>query len=401
MTRRPGRRTLSPVRRQAEPVATATAMSARPVRLDIYRTVIAMRPFEHAAASRDLAEAVVVRACFADGSEGWGEALPRGYVTGETIETVARDLAEIVWPACRDREFASREDLLSIPARSGDGRCINAAACAAELALAGRLIGGSGLVPRPGGIAARVSGVLGAAEPGKVARRLRMMRWYGLRDFKLKLGFGEDVDEENLRLVHRRIGKAIGRGRCTFRVDVNGGWDAETTPERVARLERYGACVVEQPTYCSAEQFVELARRCSLPLMADESLVSDSDATALLAEPARVWWNIRISKNGGLSRALQLAELAGRGGAAFTVRCMVGESSILSAAQRRLLQLCPQPRFVEGNHGRFLLSDDLTARSIRFGCGGRLKVLKGPGLGVSVDRAKLSRHGSLLATLDG
>ena len=36
-------------------------MDSKPVRLDVYRTAIAMRRFEHAAATRDLAQAVVVR----------------------------------------------------------------------------------------------------------------------------------------------------------------------------------------------------------------------------------------------------------------------------------------------------------------------------------------------------
>ena len=58
-----------------------------------------MRGFEHAAASRDRAESVVVRLTLADGRAGWGETLPRPYVTGETLESVQADLAETLWPA--------------------------------------------------------------------------------------------------------------------------------------------------------------------------------------------------------------------------------------------------------------------------------------------------------------
>ena len=63
-------------------------MALQPIQLDIYRTAIPMRSFEHAAASRSLAEAIVVRVSFSDGRCGWGETLPRPYVTGETLETV-------------------------------------------------------------------------------------------------------------------------------------------------------------------------------------------------------------------------------------------------------------------------------------------------------------------------
>jgi len=367
----------------------------RPVSLDIYRTRIPMRGFEHAAASRDAAEAVVTRVTFADGATGWGETLPRDYVTGETIDTVVRDLAELIWPACAGRDFATADDLERIPVRSGEGRCIQAAACAMELPLAGRLLA----APGKGRIRPRVSGVLGWSDPAVTARRLRLMRWFGLRDFKLKCGLGEDVDRANLQAVHERIGKAVAKGRCSLRVDINGAWDADQTPQRLSALRPFGVCVVEQPVRCSAAELVRLARQCELPLMADESLITDDDAAALLAEPKRIWWNLRISKNGGLWRTLKLAESAAAGGVRFTVGCMVGETGILSAAQRRLLQLCPAPRFVEGNYGRFLLTGDLAARSPRFGYGGRLSALRGPGLGVRVDPAKLDKYATHLRTL--
>jgi hypothetical protein len=54
---------------------------------------------------------------------------------------------------------------------------------------------------------------------------------------------------------------------------------------------------------------------------------------------------------------------------------------------------------VEGNYGRFLMSDDLTTRSRRFGYGGRLGTLRGPGLGIQVDRRKLMQFGRLVRSL--
>ena len=378
-----------------------TDSSVRPIRADIYGTAIPMRSFEHAAASRDLAEAVVLRVEYSDGQAGWGETLPRAYVTGETLDSVLADLTGALWPIFRERSPMGSMSAEPLPERSSDGRCINAAACALDLADLDREL--ARLSPRkalPGqGIGARVSGVLGSSDPGRTAKRLRLMRWYGLRDFKLKLGFGEDVDAENLHVVHRRIGRAVARGKCTLRVDVNGGWDADSTPQHVEELRRYGVSVVEQPVLCGAGELADLSRRCALPLMADESLLTEADAAALLEAPDRVWWNIRISKNGGIRRALGLANLAGGRGVPWALGCMVGESGILSAAQRRLLQLCPGARFVEGNYGRFLLADDLTVPSLRFGWGGRLKSLWRPGLGMAVDPAKLDRYGKLLKTL--
>jgi muconate cycloisomerase len=247
-------------------------------------------------------------------------------------------------------------------------------------------------------IEARVSGVIGSSDPARTRRRLRLMRLYGLRDFKLKLGFSAEVDAENLRIVYRGLRKGIAAGKLTLRVDVNGGWDAASTPDRVAELQQYGVCVVEQPVYGPTAALLDLAPRCKLPLMADESLLVSEDAQSL-SRDSRIWWNIRLSKNGGFLDALALARAAAEKGIPFTIGAMVGESSILSAAQRLLLQMCPRPRFVEGNYGRFLLSDDLTTRSLRFGYGGRLDVLRGPGLGITVDPQKLVRYTRRVRTL--
>jgi muconate cycloisomerase len=245
---------------------------------------------------------------------------------------------------------------------------------------------------------ATVSGVLGSSDPDRTARQLRLMRWFGLRDFKLKVGLAPDVDAENLRVVGRKIGTAVRRGKCTLRVDANSAWPADAVPEHTAELAAHGVCVVEQPADVSAEEMVELAHKCKLPLMADESLLTPRDAAVLLKEP-RIWWSIRISKNGGLLPALQLCRQAAEAGVTFVCGCLVGETGILSAFQRRLLVLAPRPRFVEGNYGRFLLSDDLTRPSLRFGYGGRLRRLTGTGLGVAVDENKLHRYGKLVKTL--
>ncbi len=351
-----------------------------------------MRGFEHAAACRDEAESIVVRLELANGAVGWGQTLPRSYVTGENLESVCRDLTEELW----SRYCA--EPSQPLPERVGD-RIVNAAACALELAsqdAAGTLT----RCVRPGeSISTRVSGVLGCADPARTTVQLRRMLWFGLKDFKLKLGFGEDIDAENLRLVHRKIGKALARGKKTLRVDINGGWERDATPQRIARLKAYGICAVEQPVFCPPEQLVDLAHRCALPLLADESLLTFADAEILLSAPRKIGWNIRLCKNGGIGRCKALANLANDNGVMTTVGCMVGESSILSAAQRRLLQCIAAPRFVEGNYGTFLLREDLSRKSLRFGYGGRLKLLQAEGLGACVDRKKLARYGQRIATL--
>jgi len=194
---------------------------AIPVRMQVYQTAIPTKGFEHAAASRDLAEAVVVRVEFAGGAVGWGETLPRPYVTGETLETVVEDLAGVFWPAVAGREVRP-EDIGRIAAAASTGkRLLNAAACAIEMAIAlpsNRSNGNNGGNRSNGNHrdsplrALRVSGVLGHSDPARTARQLRRMRWFGLRDFKLKLGFSSAVDAENLRAAWKQLHRGLRGG---------------------------------------------------------------------------------------------------------------------------------------------------------------------------------------------
>jgi L-alanine-DL-glutamate epimerase-like enolase superfamily enzyme len=388
-------------------------MPPRPKQLDIYRTAIPMRAFDHAAASRDVAEAIVVRLTYDDGLVGWGETLPRDYVTGESLETVPADIEQTIWPKCIENGLLEPSETPRDIPNQQSRRCLNAAACAVDLASLRRILHDLHNIP-PGllqniahrprmrtYIDANVSGVLGSKEPARTAKHLRWMLWLGLTNFKLKLGLGDDVDAENLRLVHKKLRRGLAKGVCTLRVDVNGAWDETTAPDRVERLAEYGVCVVEQPVFCSAVKLAQLADKCALPLMADETLLTEAHAKTLLKSPKKIWWNLRISKNGGFLPTLRLMNLANQHQVPFTLGCMVGESAILSAAQRRLLQVGPVPRFVEGNYGRLLLTDDLVRGRlpVMFGYGGGLKTLKGDGLGVDVSQEKIERFGRLLKTL--
>ena len=52
------------------------------------------KPFRHASAVRHYSDNIVVEAELADGTTGWGEGVPREYVTGETAEGALAQLVE-------------------------------------------------------------------------------------------------------------------------------------------------------------------------------------------------------------------------------------------------------------------------------------------------------------------
>ena len=84
-----------------------------------------------------------------------------------------------------------------------------------------------------------------------------------------------------------------------------------------------------------------------VPIMVDESLVTRADAAALIAAKAADFFNVRISKCGGIARSLAIASEALAAGLGVQVGSQVGETAILSAAGRHLGAALPVVAFVD------------------------------------------------------
>jgi muconate cycloisomerase len=377
-------------------------MPPRANNLQVWQYEIPMRiRFEHARAGRSTSTGILVRLELEDGAVGWGEGIPRDYVTGETLESAVRVIREVYAP-----RMATDAPLAGQPVEKG-GVVHNAAWCACELAyldavgqsrkvrVADMLAKQMGMKPHR--MLRRVSGIISSGPLAKVRRSLRMMRLLQFRDYKLKVGKDAAQDEANLAECVRQLGRGLkrkrGPTRRTLRVDANGAWDLEEAVRRSETLARYGVIAVEQPLAKGDEAaLAELRRRSSVPIMLDESLITLSEAEERFRAGQVDFFNIRISKNGGLVQSLRMGQLAHRLGVDFQLGCMVGETGILTAAGRIFLELLGRRvRFSEGSYGRFLLRSDITRERLSFGYGGFVRAMSGPGLGVHVQAAKLRR----------
>ena len=375
-------------------------MTPRPKSLEVWTYEIPMRiRFEHALAGRSISTGILVRLELSNGTVGWGEGIPRDYVTGETIETAV----DIIRKVYAERLLVDAP-LAETPVES-DGIVHNAAWCACELAyldavgnsrgvrVADMLAGQLGFKPRR--LLRRVSAIISAGSLAKVRRNLRMMRLLQFRDYKLKVGRDAEQDEANLAECHRQLARGMkrkhGPTRRTLRVDANGAWDLEEAVRRAESLARWGVLAVEQPLAKGNEDaLTELRRRTSVPIMLDESLITLAEGQERIRRGQVDLFNIRISKNGGLVQSLRLARLAHEAGIDFQLGCMVGETGVLTAAGRIFLELVgPRVRFAEGSYGRFLLRSDVTRERLSFGYGGLVRKMTGPGLGVHIQPHKL------------
>jgi len=381
-------------------------MLHKPKSLEVWAYEIPMRfRFETSVIGRKVATGFLVRLELADGTVGWGEGIPRPYVTGETLDSCVRMIRS---------EYASclaQDDPLEVRPIESDGVVHNAAWGACELAWidavgkSSRQRAADLLAPRldlkPHRLLRRITGPLGLGPVEKTRRMLRLMRLWALRDYKLKVGKDADLDEANLAECRRQLarGQKRRRGptRRTLRVDANGAWDLEEAVRRCESLTRHGVLAVEQPLAKGNEEaLADLRRRCSVPIMLDESLLTLEQAERYVHGGQVDLFNIRITKNGGLVQSLKMACLAHRLGLDFQLGCLVGEAGVLAAAGRIFLELMGgRVRFAEGSYGRILLKKDLVREDMTLGYGGFVRAMTGPGLGVHVrpDRLRtLSRR---------
>jgi L-alanine-DL-glutamate epimerase-like enolase superfamily enzyme len=375
------------------------ALNAYQVRIPLRRRI------RHAAHTRTETDNLLVRCILEDGSEGFGEGVPRDYVTGETIDSTFELLKRSDLAAqredCRDFEqavaLAERFRLAPVP---GDERgCVgNAARCAVELAILdayGRHFGRSLsdvvrlLAPEIYQPQSRVrySGAITTARNIKTLTAAIVFRIYRFRQVKIKVGMEGYDDRRRLGMMRRWGGRKID-----IRLDANEAWTPANVVERIRALEPFGISAVEQPLpHADAAVLREVRRQVRTPIMLDESLCGRYDAERAVERQLCDLFNIRLSKCGGFVPSLRLAQFAKQHGLGFQLGCQVGETAVLSAAGRHFAASVAGLRYLEGSYDRHLVREALATEDLTFGWGGWAKALPGPGLGMTLDTKALKR----------
>ena len=121
-------------------------------------------------------------------------------------------------------------------------------------------------------------------------------------------------------------------------------------------------------------------------IILDESLITVEDMQKASQLPGKWMPNIRISKVGGIERALEIARVATAAKCPIIVGAQVGETSILSRAALSVVQAYKSNVTAqEGAYGTLLLEKDVANPEIRFGMAGILNwQSQGSGLGLNI-----------------
>lgn len=290
------------------------------------------QPFRTALGQHDSLENVLFTLKLGDGTKGYGEAAIATHITGETISETVKNLKAL------GQSLVGRDakEYLKISGELHERLPRNKSAVAAvEGALLDALTRQwniplwqfFGNRPRP--LATDITIVISTLKDTETTVRKYYKK--GFRTFKVKIGKNEGLDLQRVKAVHRLA------PRSAIYLDANQGYTAEQTLRFLKELGRAAVrpALIEQPVPKSDwEGLKKITRLSNIPVCADESVQTFSDAVRAIREKAVKVINIKLMKT-GIFQALDIVLLA----RSARVKLMIGgmmESSLAMTTSAHL-----------------------------------------------------------------
>lgn len=294
-------------------------MKITEVRLGILSVPLRV-PFKTALRSVSSVEDVIVEIHTDSGQIGYGEAPPTGAITGDTTGAIIGALKDHLIKTIVGRDVDDFEDLIQAV-----NKCIvknTSAKAAVDMALYD-LYGQLYNLPVYklfGGSRKRIVTdiTISVNDPEVMAEDTRNAVERGYDTLKVKVGVNPDLDLARLTAVR----EAAGPDR-QIRIDANQAWSPKQAVRLLNQMQEKGLGIelVEQPV--PAHDFEGLkfvTERSYVPVLADESVFSPTDAVKIMQMGAADLINIKLMKCGGLYNALKIATAA----ELYGVECMIG-----------------------------------------------------------------------------
>ena len=231
--------------------------------------------------------------------------------------------------------------------------------------------------------------------PEKMAEQAAFRKSQGYKTLVVKIGRDPATDLQRLALVREAVGDEVN-----LRLDANEAFWPEQAIGIIRRMETYHPEFVEEPVKrWDLEGMAKVARSVGVPISSDESNTSLESVLKIIQKGAAGIINIKISKNGGLTRSKKIAALAEAAG----IPCIVGGANtyeIGRQACRHFAVSTAQAQMGMGSEGCAPASqskiDDVTKAVMTYEDvtrgNGFVGVLPGPGLGVELDEEKIRKY---------
>ena len=289
--------------------------------------------------------AVLVRIEDDEGAFGWGEAWCNFPACGaehraNLIETLLAPLVvgrSFVSPRAAFADLSTRTAVLAI--QSGEPGPIAQAIAGVDIALhdlaarrAGvplwrRLVDEAGAATTA--LSCEVPVYASGINPDRPGDTVAALRQAGYTAFKLKVGFGEARDLDNLAAVRA----AAGDGAAVM-ADANQAWDLESAIAMGRRLVELAPGWLEEPLRADRpwQEWQRLAAACGIPLAAGENAIGDAAFDALIASRAIAVVQPDLAKWGGVSGVLGVIDRIGAAGLRHCPHYLGGGIGLLASA---------------------------------------------------------------------
>jgi o-succinylbenzoate synthase len=329
----------------------------------------------------------VVEVVTEDGVHGFGEASPSPAFMGETADTIKVVVDNYLAPAVLGlsvSETASLHDRMNkvIYGNSAAKSAVDIAVHDSWGKTLGlpvyELIGGAYRKEVP------LAYVVGIKNTESAYDEALKYIGQGYSVIKVKVGNEPARDIELVNLVRRAIADAKAPARV--RLDANQGYNVATAVRVISELEATGDLEsVEQPTVkWNTDGIGQIRGKVRTPIMIDETVFGPEDAMKAVKQGIADIINLKVCKVGGLYQARKIAAMAEASG----MSCVVGsnlELGIGIAASLHFVASTPVVNMAcDFFAGSYLHEYDLVHESIPDLIeGGRMKLIAGPGLGVT------------------
>lgn len=226
-------------------------------------------------------------------------------------------------------------------------------------------------------------------EPDQMAQDAVLWVARGFRTIYLKVGFGAETDIARVRAIR----DAIGAGP-RIRVDANQAWAPGAARTIIERLADFGLEYVEQPTAANnLDEMAALRRMIRVPVLAHEASLTVEGTLNTIAKQAADALQLDPRFDAGIAGARTAALVAEAAGLPVVTHTF-GELGVATAA---VLQLHAAHRnFILDNQTYYWnLEDDIIAGGLMPWHGCELDVPTAPGLGVELDRDRVTYYAEL------
>ena len=348
--------------------------------------------YKNAYLSKTVQKSAVVRITASGGVTGLGNIDPTpGYSKEQTVDHL-RVLETTIAPRLIGMDPVNVHAVLAViePAVKGylDSKAAIEMAC---VDLAARVAGMPVHAYLGGAVKERLlfNAWIGILPPDEAARETLDWKKKGFRSAKIKVGGNIEADRDRVKAVREAVGPDF-----QLRIDANAGYDADTSIKLAGMVAPFKLQLFEQPVpdhdIAGMARVRKAANAVGLPVMADESVLDHASLIRIIKADAADIVKVKVMKQGGFintRRMIATAEAAG-------IRCVVGHGFGLGVnTMAEIMLAATSSNVIDGLEcvGPLKTADDVVTRKLDLSSGS-LPLPPGPGLGVTLDDAKLEKY---------